>query len=72
MGKDRDYKPRSEFNDGIDRRNKTIYVRLSKNQDEQLKPLADAAGKNLEHYLRDILQAALDAMVPATKPSTPS
>jgi len=64
---DRTYKQREGFDDGIDRAGIGVFLDLAPNQVKVLEGLAEAAGKSLATYLRDIAYAMLDQIVPAKK-----
>jgi hypothetical protein len=59
------YMPRYGFADGIARAGEGVFLRLARNQVAALERLAEAAGKTLKQYLRDIGEAAIEKMIPA-------
>jgi predicted DNA-binding protein len=44
-----------------------VFLRLTENQVDALTGLADATGKTLPAYLRDIAEDAIDQMIPPTE-----
>lgn len=65
MAKTRTFKQRPGFSDGIERYATGVYIRLSENQAEELERRAEAAGKTLKQFIRDLAEAAIQQMVPA-------
>jgi hypothetical protein len=63
--KTKTFKSRPGFDDGIPRQAIGVYPRLTENQSEALEKLAEDADKPLGVFLRDIVEAVVEQMIPA-------
>jgi hypothetical protein len=64
---DKHYLPRAGFADGISRAGEVVFLRLTQNQVVELTRLAKASGKPLKDYLRDIVEAVIEELIPAKR-----